>query len=100
MIAGNHDLDLDEVWVRKNMEDEADLEEHRECVQFLKVQRECWIYYLDEGVHEFEVKDGRKLKVYASPYTPAFNDYAFAYGKDEDRFNDGISRIPRMSTLL
>lgn len=39
VIAGNHDLDLDEEWVRKNTEDgeeEEDVEDSRKCVEFMK----------------------------------------------------------------
>jgi len=94
IIAGHHDVNLDEAWVSKNMGDEAELDEHRECVKYMKAQEEFGIHYLDEGVHEFEVKNGKSLRVYASPYTPESNEYAFAYGKAEDRFNLGASRIP------
>lgn len=94
VIASNHDLDLDEVWVRRNMKDDADLDEHRECVDFMIAQKEFGIHYLGEGVHEFEVGDGRKLRVYASPYTSEFNGYAFAYGEAEDRFNSDAGGIP------
>jgi predicted phosphodiesterase len=36
VIAGNHDLELDEEWVRKNMEGEEDLEESKACLDFVK----------------------------------------------------------------
>jgi Icc-related predicted phosphoesterase len=94
VIAGNHDLELDEKWVRENMEDEEELQDHFDCVSFMKAQREFGIYYLDEGTHEFVLRDGRKFSVYASPYTPEFNGYAFAYGEKEDWFNSGANLIP------
>jgi len=34
------------------------------------------------------------MRVYASPYTPAFNGFAFAYAEDEDRFNESENAIP------
>jgi len=99
VIAGNHDLGLDEKWVRENDESEEEsleesLEESRECVNYMKAQKEFGIHYLKEGVHEFELQDGKRVRVYASPYTPAFNGYTLAYGKDEDRFNKGDNAIP------
>jgi Icc-related predicted phosphoesterase len=89
VIAGNHDLELDESWVRENMPE--DMADHVECVTFMKEQEIDGIHYLDEGTHTFILKDGRRFSVYASPYTPEFNGYAFAYGKEEDRFNTGAN---------
>ena len=70
IIAGNHDLELDEQWVRKNMEDDEELEESKECVIFMNAQKGFGLHYLEEGVHEFDLRYGKKLRVYASPYTP------------------------------
>ncbi|KAE8859390.1 hypothetical protein P3342_010930 [Pyrenophora teres f. teres] len=100
IIAGNHDLELDEVWVRENMEDEEDLKEHFKCVAFMQSQKSYGIYYLEEGTHQFVLQDGRRFTVYASPYTPEFNGYAFAYGKDEDRFNVGGTSVPANIDIL
>jgi Icc-related predicted phosphoesterase len=94
IIAGNHDLELDEKWVRDGMEDEDELQDHFDCISFMKSHQGNGIHYLDEGTHEFVLKDGRKFSVYASPYTPEFNGYAFAYAKGEDRFNEGGNPIP------
>ncbi|CAA9964473.1 ser/Thr protein phosphatase family protein [Pyrenophora teres f. maculata] len=100
VIAGNHDLELDERWVRDNMEDEADLADHSVCVKFMQAQKSHGIHYLEEGTYEFVLQDGRKFTVYASPYTPEFNGYAFAYGEDEDRFNVGPNAVPANVDLL
>ena len=89
VIAGNHDLELDESWVRENMPE--DMADHLACVTFMKEQKIHGIHYLDEGTHTFTLQDGRQFSVYASPYTPEFNGYAFAYGKEEDRFNIGAN---------
>ncbi|KAF1948929.1 Metallo-dependent phosphatase, partial [Byssothecium circinans] len=96
LIAGNHDLELDEEWVRRNSTDEEDLDldDSRECVAYMKSLTSSGIYYLEEGTHDFELSDGRKFTVYASPYTPEFNGYAFAYGAGEDRFNEGGGIMP------
>ncbi|KAF2026145.1 hypothetical protein EK21DRAFT_92686 [Setomelanomma holmii] len=100
VIAGNHDLEVDEQWVRNHMEDneeeahEEDVNESKKCIDFLKAQKERGIHYLEEGVHNFELKGGKTLKVYASPYTPKFNGYAFPYTEEEDRFNADANPIP------
>jgi predicted phosphodiesterase len=72
VIAGNHDLELDKQWKIKDMEDAAGLRESRECLDFLKAQQECGTYYLNEGIHEFELKEGRRLRVYTNLRTPKF----------------------------
>jgi hypothetical protein len=90
IIAGNHDLDLDEHWVQKNAEDgeeQEDVEDSKKCVEFIKSHEKESVYYLEEGRHEFELNDGRSFSLWTSPYTPEFNGYAFAYRKDEDRFH-------------
>jgi Icc-related predicted phosphoesterase len=94
IIAGNHDVDLDEAWVRKNAEDgedgeeDEDVDDSRKCVELMKSHEKEGVYYLDEGRHEFKLKDGKRISLWASPYTPEFNGYAFAYEKEENRFRD------------
>jgi hypothetical protein len=46
------------------------------------------VTYLAEGTHEIFLPNGAAVRVYASPYTPEFWDWAFAYGPGEDRFNE------------
>jgi predicted phosphohydrolase len=99
VIAGNHDLQLDPIWIRKNAAEESldiieELEWGRKCYEHMKSLEPHGIYYLSEGVHEFTLKSGARFKVYASPYTPEFKGHAFAYGNEEDRFNLGRSPIP------
>lgn len=94
IIAGNHDLELDEKWMRENVETDAELEDHGDCVQFMRSQKDLGISFLEEGVHEFALQNGKILRIYASPYTPEFNGYAFAFAKEEDRFNKGSNSIP------
>lgn len=48
------------------------------------------IRYLEEGTHKFKVSNGASFTVYASAYTPAFCDWAFAYEREEDRFSDSL----------
>ncbi|KAF1968948.1 Ser/Thr protein phosphatase family protein [Bimuria novae-zelandiae CBS 107.79] len=100
VIAGNHDLELDEDWVRRNIEESdveqkmEEVEESRCCVEYIKSLKDFGVHYLEEGVHNFTLKTGRSISIYASPYTPEFHGYAFSYAEDEDRFNDGPHQIP------
>ena len=82
IIAGNHDLDLDEEWLRKNAEEGEEEEEEEEeedtkdssrCVEFMKSHEKDGVYYLAEGRHEFKLKDGREFMIWVSPYTPEFS---------------------------
>ncbi|KAL8689504.1 MAG: hypothetical protein Q9218_004843 [Villophora microphyllina] len=92
VTAGNHDLELDKhYWSTYrdeygNAEDPAD---HDEAVKVMKgsLAAEAGVTFLDEGTCSFTLKSGATLKVYASPYTPAFFDWAFMYGENEDRLN-------------
>lgn len=49
--------------------------------------RASGIHYLEEGTHTFTLSSGAKFTIYASPYQPEFCGWAFAYRRDEDRFN-------------
>lgn len=93
VIAGNHDITLDEKYyaaipatsyrVRGGREDTA-------AIKQLYTSAEAYdagIRYLTEGTHTFCLSTGAKVTVYASPYTPAFCGWAFAYPRGEDRFN-------------
>jgi len=51
---------------------------------------------LEEGTQKFTLRDGRTFTIYASPYTPEFNGYAFAYGPEQNRFGAGAEHpIPK-----
>ncbi|KAM7203643.1 Metallo-dependent phosphatase-like protein [Naviculisporaceae sp. PSN 640] len=100
VIPGNHDVSLDPDWWRENLiEDEDDPEEADKA---LKLFHDAWtkcdigkeVVLLDEGIHTFKLNDGRSVTIYASPYTPEYGGYAFAYGPEEDRFSDGNKRVP------
>ncbi|KAI9665153.1 MAG: hypothetical protein M1831_002163 [Alyxoria varia] len=95
VIAGNHDLELDgEYWRSHLLEEEGDRpEEHDEAVAFWKgpQAKDAHVEYLEEGIHEFQLSNGAHFKVYTSPYQPEFNDMAFNYKHDEDRFNASSS---------
>ncbi|KAF7597066.1 hypothetical protein BBP40_010540 [Aspergillus hancockii] len=115
VIAGNHDITLDEEYYTqighyrhryrtdhtvaaatsgKNRLHKSGLEEGPvESVQEIKA---LWtsaktlaagIRYMEEGVQTFTLSNGVKFTVYASPYTPEFCQWAFAYDRDTDRYN-------------
>ncbi|GES61517.1 Ser/Thr protein phosphatase family protein [Aspergillus terreus] len=49
--------------------------------------RGAGIRYMDEGMRTFFLSNGARCSVYASPYTPEFCRWAFAYDRSVDRFN-------------
>lgn len=98
VIAGNHDLSLDgEYWQTHlyeggeddDPEDDDDPLEHSHAMNIMKgpLAAEARVTYLEEGVHAFTLTNGARFSLYASPYTPEFGDWAFAYKRNEDRFN-------------
>ncbi|KAF2113919.1 Ser/Thr protein phosphatase family protein [Lophiotrema nucula] len=86
VIAGNHDLELDPKWWVENQMDDDDPEDSARALQLFKSQKASGLHYLEEGIHSFELKNGARFTVYASPYTPEFNGYAFPYSPEQDRF--------------
>lgn len=93
VVAGNHDITLDEKYyaavpatsyrVRAGREDTAAIKQLYTSAEAY----EAGIRYLTEGTRSFTLGTGAKVTVYASPYTPAFCGWAFAYPRGEDRFN-------------
>ena len=45
------------------------------------------VTYLTEGLHEFELSNGARFTIYASPWQPLFMNWAFNYPHNEDRWN-------------
>ncbi|KAL8834570.1 MAG: hypothetical protein Q9170_003698 [Blastenia crenularia] len=90
VIAGNHDLDLDKDFWNTHLDEGDEPEDHDEAIEVMKgtLAKEAGVTYLEEGTYTFALYNGSQLTIYASPYTPAFNDWAFAYEHDEDRFNN------------
>ncbi|KAM0356136.1 hypothetical protein ACHAPU_000531 [Fusarium lateritium] len=83
-IAGNHDTALDDdYWINEYGGSETTLEKVKKIV---KEAQKDGVQYLTEGIHEFTLRNGALLKVYASPYTPAYGGWAFQY-KDGHDFN-------------
>ncbi|KAL8750588.1 MAG: hypothetical protein Q9199_006965, partial [Rusavskia elegans] len=95
VIAGNHDLELDQRYWDENIakldaeDDGDDPEYHAKAIEIMtgELARQAGVTYLIEGTHEFKLANGATFKIYVSPYTPAYGDWAFAYARSEDRFN-------------
>lgn len=116
VIAGNHDLTLDEEYFtsfgykrhQRELRDDASIylpdnsipdptepsvDERRAYARSIKdlwtsqTARNAGIIYLEEGMHSFTLSTGATFTVYASPYQPEFYRWAFAYERDEDRYN-------------
>ncbi|KAI4185534.1 MAG: hypothetical protein LQ346_005872 [Caloplaca aetnensis] len=89
VIAGNHDLELDQSFWKTHLDEGDEPEDHDEALEVMRgeLAQQAGVVYLDEGTHSFTLDNGARLSIYASPYTPAFNDWAFAYEHDQDRFN-------------
>lgn len=92
VIAGNHDISLEEYYQREGMR----MHRHTFDPKMPKQAKEMWtgeearksgVTYLEEGSHTFILKSGAKLRIYVSPYQPEFCNWAFPYERGEDRFN-------------
>jgi Icc-related predicted phosphoesterase len=127
VIAGNHDITLDEEYftsfgytrhlrpehlgsesilladdnfhdVRQSRKPTTDqLRAYARSIKDLwtcDAARSAGIIYLEEGMHSFTLSTGAKFTVYASPYQPEFYRWAFAYERDEDRYNPGNGNQP------
>ena len=90
VIAGNHDLDLDEQYWNTHLEEDDEPEDHSRALEVMNGQFavEAGVTYLEEGTYTFTLKNGANFTIYASPYTPACGDWAFAYDHGQDRFNE------------
>lgn len=103
VIAGNHDLTLDEEYVRQKLTpDGMDALKYSGQLEHLNEEgiaeraKELWtgvmaaeagVTYLTEGFYTFTLKNGVTFKVYASPWQPEFLNWAFNYPHHEDRWN-------------
>lgn len=94
MIPGNHDVSLDPSWWQANLDEDNDREEPEKARALFDDASSSGVHLLSEGVTAFSFGEGRSISIYASPYTPEFNGYAFAYGPKEDRFNPGRDAEP------
>ncbi|KAI9651720.1 MAG: hypothetical protein M1831_000503 [Alyxoria varia] len=94
VIAGNHDVSLDGDYFSRMGEDvhgkEYRSDTRRKALQLMNGRHalRAGVTFLNEGLHTFALSNGARFTCWATPYTPAFCDWAFAYnGGQEDRFN-------------
>ena len=93
VIAGNHDLELDKAYCDESSTP-VDPQDYDMAFKTMMgpLAAEAGVTFLTEGTYTFTLKSGATFTIHASPYTPVFGDWAFAYEKNEDRFN-GPNRI-------
>ncbi|KAL2868871.1 40S ribosomal eS8 domain-containing protein [Aspergillus lucknowensis] len=92
VIAGNHDISLDQDYYSRLALYTSD-----EAIK-------AGIRYMEEEIRTFTVPStGAKFTVYATPYTPEFCQWAFAYPRDLDRAEGGglvVPSYPGVDVLL
>lgn len=76
VIAGNHDKALDEKFWRKENNPPVT---PAVVKQIIAAALEDGVHYLEEGTHTFTLSNGAEIKVFASPATPKFHNWAFQY---------------------
>lgn len=98
VVPGNHDITLDKPyyheheWKHGVPEDLALIEE----IYTGPAAQQAGVVLIKEGVQSFTLQNGARFTVYASAYQPEFCDWAFAYNRNEDRFNP----VPAVQRLL
>ena len=94
VIAGNHDISLDNGYWQSHLDEGDEPQEHDEAVAVMTgpLARAAGMTYLTEGTHNFVLENGTTFSVFASPYQPECGDWAFGYPCSEDHF--GQANIP------
>ncbi|KAK1977070.1 calcineurin-like phosphoesterase [Colletotrichum cereale] len=103
-IAGNHDLSLDPPSLRRKIEEaerftKETFDSHSVDQELLGIKRLIdeakaeRIVFLEEGNHEFVLGNGAVLKVYASPYTPSTEGWAFEYSTHDFNIDSGTDVV-------
>lgn len=107
VIAGNHDLDLDQTFWHSKLDPagadyEAESAQHAAAVDVMTgpLAKEAGVTYLVEGLHTFSLTNGARFTIYASPYQPEFCGWAFPYERDEDRFNPREHVAPGVKSIV
>jgi Calcineurin-like phosphoesterase len=103
VIAGNHDVSMDREYWQSHCYDDDNPKEHSLAMKMWTGQRaaEAGVTYLTEGISTHTLSNGAKFTIYASPYTPEFCGWAFAYERNQDRFNgaaqvtEGVASIAK-----
>ncbi|KAM0275811.1 hypothetical protein ACHAQH_007393 [Verticillium albo-atrum] len=99
VIAGNHDLALDRSFWEDNAlygfqakslkgkARERYVKRPEEVAGIIKAAEQDGVRYLEEGTYEFDLPNGARLRVYASPMTPEFGGWAFQYLYGQYKFD-------------
>jgi hypothetical protein len=89
VIAGNHEISLDEpYWLSQGgIKADAERADAMMSSQASSEASENGVTFLREGTHTFTLACGATFKIYASPYTPLHGASAFQYPSHEDRYN-------------
>ncbi|TDZ58276.1 putative rhamnogalacturonate lyase C [Colletotrichum trifolii] len=104
VIAGNHDLHLDPPALNRNI-DEAERvnhetfdrrmvnEEIRTGKSLFDTARAEEIVFLEEGTYQFVLRNGAALKLFASPFTPSTEGWAFEYATHDFDIQKGTDIV-------
>ncbi|OIW31232.1 Metallo-dependent phosphatase [Coniochaeta ligniaria NRRL 30616] len=102
-IPGNHDMALDPgYWVGRYLrwEPEGELKDRRKAIPavvrgMIADAREAGVRVLvEEGTYDFVLGNGARLKVFASPWTPAYGGWPFQYrGRHEFAVEEGTDVV-------
>lgn len=90
VFAGNQDLSLyDKIWQAHlceggkgdDLEEDDDPVEQFHALNIMKrtTGAEAWVSYLEDRMGCFTLRNSAQFSVYAYPYTPEFDDWAFPY---------------------
>ncbi|KAF2659370.1 ser/Thr protein phosphatase family protein-like protein [Lophiostoma macrostomum CBS 122681] len=106
VIAGNHDISLDEVfyackgqYMQRLKEPDDELVGKAKALWTGERARAAGVRYLEEGTYGFVLRSGARLRIYASPYQPEFCDWAFPYYRHQDRFNPPHNCTPNSEPI-
>lgn len=84
VIAGNHDGALDRRWweVWEQPRRDPHMETPAAVERIIEESRADGVQYLTEGTYTFDLANGARLRVYASPWTPEFGAWGFQYSSE------------------
>lgn len=54
-----------------------------ECREVTREQETRRVCYLEGETHNLDLRNGRELAVYATPYKPDHGDFGFLFGKED-----------------
>lgn len=89
VIPGNHDGALDRGWWSMWQQPRRDphMEIPGEAERIVEAARQDGVRYLVEGDYTFNLANGARLRVYASPWTPEYGTWGFQYGDSGHDFS-------------